>query len=441
MTQCNILLPASLEPRLQERYRLLVHEHLQTSQPLAPGPKALPAPTSTKAAAQAAWRFFNNPLISLPDLAQPLIAQAQHALERDCQHYGLVMHDWSCLTYKTHHSKKDRIQLKNRRHYGYEWQSALLVSDHTGQPLAPLVQNVRAQGGLYSTRADQPLKPLAHLEELTERMDYLAKQGWTRPLVHLVDREADSVGHYRRWIKRNHQFVVRAKGCQRVQWEGQEWLLSQVVDTLRQQQRLQFSREVRLKGQPAWQYVAETALTLTRPARHKYKARGKVRSRTVAGEPIQLRLIVSDVRDAQGKVLATWLLLTNVAASVTAEQIALWYYWRWEIESFFKLVKSAGHQLESWQQETGLSLARRLLVASMACVLVWQVARDPSPQAAELRQGLVRLSGRQMKHGTAWTMPALLAGTWTLLAMLALLKEEELHRLQELAHRFFGGSS
>ena len=27
-----------------------------------------------------------------------------------------------------------------------------------------------------------------------------------------------------------------------------------------------------------------------------------------------------------------------------------WYYWRWKIESFFKLLKSAGQQLESWQQ-------------------------------------------------------------------------------------------
>lgn len=34
------------------------------------------------------------------------------------------------------------------------------------------------------------------------------------------------------------------------------------------------------------------------------------------------------------------------------------------IESFFKLLKQAGHQLESWQQESGLALAKRLLLAN-----------------------------------------------------------------------------
>ncbi|MEZ5477737.1 MAG: hypothetical protein R3E95_09720 [Thiolinea sp.] len=62
-------------------------------------------------------------------------------------------------------------------------------------------------------------------------------------------------------------------------------------------------------------------------------------------------------------MLAEWFLLTNVAA-VDAATVALWYYWRWRIESFFKLMKSAGHQLESWQQESALAIAKRLLVAS-----------------------------------------------------------------------------
>ncbi|MCX7066381.1 MAG: transposase [Methylococcales bacterium] len=61
-------------------------------------------------------------------------------------------------------------------------------------------------------------------------------------------------------------------------------------------------------------------------------------------------------------------MITNVPA-VEASEIALWYYWRWKIERFFKRLKSAGQNLESWQQETGLAIAKRLLVVSMACVL------------------------------------------------------------------------
>ena len=110
--------------------------------------------------------------------------------------------------------------------------------------------------------------------------------------------------------------------------------------------------------------------------------------------------------DATGKTLAVWYSLTNVPAAVPAATVALWYYWRWRVESLFKLLKSHGHQVEHWQQEGGEAIAKRLLVAAMACALVWRVQRHPAPAAAELRALLVRLSGRQQTHGREPTAPA-----------------------------------
>jgi hypothetical protein len=101
------------------------------------------------------------------------------------------------------------------------------------------------------------------------------------------------------------------------------------------------------------------------------------------------------------------LLLTNLGQEVSAEMIAEWYYWRWIIESYFKLCKSAGQHLEEWQQETAPAIAKRLLIAAMACIVVWQIQRDDSSAEAELRQLLLRLSGRQVRRGQA-TAPALL---------------------------------
>jgi hypothetical protein len=111
---------------------------------------------------------------------------------------------------------------------------------------------------------------------------------------------------------------------------------------------------------------------------------------------------------------------------VPAERVALWYYWRWRVESYFKLLKGAGLHLERWQQETALAVAKRLLVASMACVVVWQVARSQAPEAAEVRRLLVRLSGRQMKWGVEFTEPALLSGLWVLLALVKVLGHHDL---------------
>ncbi|WP_390881375.1 transposase [Thalassoroseus pseudoceratinae] len=55
-----------------------------------------------------------------------------------------------------------------------------------------------------------------------------------------------------------------------------------------------------------------------------------------------LRLI-----DDEDFTVAQWTLLTNVDSSeVSAQMVAYWYYRRWQIESFFKLLKSYGQELE-----------------------------------------------------------------------------------------------
>ena len=139
------------------------------------------------------------------------------------------------------------------------------------------------------------------------------------------------------------------------------------------------------------------------------------------------------------KLLAEWLLLTNVT-DIEGSEIALWYYWRWQIECFFKLLKKAGHDLESWQQETGLAILKRLLVVSMACVLVWEIAASKGKKADAFRAFLIKLSGRQMKWGKPFTNPALLAGLWVYFSMQEVLSSyssEELSIFQETAQDFF----
>lgn len=346
-----------------------------------------------------------------------------------------MIHDESHLNYNFHPSKGDRIRLSHSYDWGYDLRSALLVSDVDGAPLAPVCQQVVAASGVQSTRAQQPLSRRAYVDELAEEMAYVEGLELGRPLVHVVDAEGDAADLHRQW--RQYRHLVRAKGRQRVEHQGQSKLLSQVAKELKEQGALQHCREVKFEGYPAQQYVGETQVTITRYGRTKRKQGRKVKQTYIPGPPVTLRLVVSEVRSAEGKVLALWLLLSNVGSQVAAEQLALWYYWRWRIESFFKLLKSAGHEVEHWQQETALAVAKRLLVASMACVFVWQLAREATPEAEELRELLVRLSGRQMKRKTPWTMPALLAGVWVLLAMLETLKDYDLDRLRQMAGKFF----
>ena len=66
--------------------------------------------------------------------------------------------------------------------------------------------------------------------------------------------------------------------------------------------------EGRLAGRKARLFVAETEVVLHRPARRK-EGNKKV---DIPGPPLPLRLVVTEVRDTEGRVLARWLLLSNV---------------------------------------------------------------------------------------------------------------------------------
>ena len=424
----NIPTPA-LEPRLQRRYVQLVEEHLRSAPPLAAGPAALPRLTAAFASTQAAWRFFANDTVTLADLVQPLQATGRQALATSPADYALLVHDWSILNYHRHASKPDQILFSKGSDRGYELASALLVDAASGDPLAPLELRLRTATTVHSTRAPAPPASRNHLDGVLPTMQAAAALALPRPLVHVIDCEGDSVGHLRRWHKHRQLFLVRTDGTRTVRWRGRDYRLPEVVATLEKERAFGAPRSVRYHAHAATQAVAAAEVVLTRPAYRNRQGRRQV----IRGKPLRLRLVVSQVRDADGTLLAQWCLLTNVPPAVDADRIALWYYWRWRIESFYKLLKSAGQQLEAWQQESPAALTKRLVVASMACVVVWQLARLEGAEGEQWRSLLVRLSGRQMKRGVAFTLPALLAGLWVLLAMTEILTHYDLGDIQRLA--------
>ena len=435
------------EPRLQRRYKKLVVSHLRPADRLAAGLHDPDPGAGPFAAAQAAWRFYANGSVGLARLAAPLVECARAGAGSCCDGRVLVVLDWCPLHYGSHASKADRVALAHSKDLGYDLLTALAVSDRDGSPLAPLCLELRAADGVHTTRADRPLPPPSRLDRLGPVMGHAAGllSGPGREPVFLIDREADSVGHYRRWHRRGHRFVVRAGAGRKVLHEGRERKLSEVLSLLRRRGAFAPARDVEFKGKPARQSVAETAVVLHRPARtHRVDRRtGRLRHRNVRGTPLPLRLVVSEVRDGEtGAVLATWLLLTDLPPEADAATVALWYYWRWRIECYHKLLKGAGQQAESWQQETAAALARRLAVASMAAVVVWGLARDRRPEAAELRTVLVRLSGRQMKRtkdSRGFTEPALMAGLAVLLPMLELLDHADPRDLRRLLQAVLPG--
>jgi hypothetical protein len=428
--------PEAFGPQLQPRYRQLVEEHLSPADRLAAGLRALPDGDKAFASTQAAWRFYANPRVNIRQLAKPLVDAAREGIAEACDEFVLVVHDWCNLHFNTHTSKEDRVSLSRSDDLGYEVHAVLSVGDRGGDPLAMIGMSLRASDGTRDSWKGGVRPARAPLDELAPAMTFVEEQRLGKPAVHIIDAEADSVGHFRDWVATpGRYFLVRADATRIVTHRGEEHSVEQTRQTLRKTNAFRFSRKVRYKGKSARQYVAEAQVILTRPAYPRRKDKSK--PTTVPGPPVRLRLVVSEVRDGDGKVLATWFLLTNVPKKVKAETAALWYYWRWRIESYFKLLKSAGQQVEEWQQQSAMAITKRLLVASMACVVVWQLMWSKAPEAVPLRDLLIRLSGRQMKHGRPFTAPALLAGLWTLLSMLCVLDHYSVDEIRRLASVVF----
>jgi hypothetical protein len=406
-------------------------EHLHGSDPLAAGIHALAVPELADgfAAVLGAHRFLHNDTVTLPRLIEPPQQLARRWRAQAAKTWGLVIHDWSLLNYPTHRRKTDQAKVNNGR--GYELTTVLLVEGDAGQPVAPLELRLLSARGVFSTRTPAPAKKAYRIDEVLPSMQAVADLGLGGPLVHVIDAEADALAQYRAWQAVGQHFLVRADGSRKVRWQGEERSLADVAGRL----TFRRCREVGYRGQRAIQHVAEAEVVLDRPAWRKRRRGRRVINERVPGPPITLRLVVSRVSDATGRTLAVWYLLTNVPAAVDTATVALWYYWRWRIESLFKLLKSEGQQVEQWKQPDGEAIAKRLVVAAMACALVWQLQRQPSEEAGTLRRLLVQLSGRQMKWGQESTTPALLAGMWVLLAMLAALEHhsvEDLRRFKQL---------
>ena len=408
---------------MQKRYVKMVKAHMNAATRTAHGPRSLPDIGKSTTASQATWRFFSNERVTLQKLIEPLQQLGRDGCHASNSPFVLLVHDWCKLGYGSQkRRKKDLYQLTHKDDIGYDLYTALLMEADTGITLAPMQTHLQTADQVYSTAEHPPGCDDHHLDHLQPTMDEADAWDLPRRVVHVIDREANSLGRLRSWHAAGHLFLVRCDD-RRVLCESESILLTELNARLDEQLKFTDAGKARYQGKKVHREVAEKTVTLHRP--HSEVIDGK--KRTVTGEPIEVRAVFVRLVDKDNWVLAEWFLLTNVPADqAPAAEIGKWYYFRWRIESFFKLLKSHGLELEYWQQESGLAIAKRLLVAAMACVVVKQLEASESESVIKFRKYLVRLSGRRMKHKVEFTAPALLAGYYVHLAMTQYLEENEL---------------
>lgn len=392
-----------MELRLKKRYEQLLKGHMQTKSKLAAGPAVPPSIESSKAAIQGAWRFFNNEAISVMELSKPILEQLDTATNQ-CEKYILCANDWSRISYNKHEAKTHKRVLMHKKDLGYELQSSLLISDRDGQPLLPVVVNLSTANQVLSSYSEQIAVDHPHLQELAERSQWLQQQvAGDKKLVQIVDREGDSVGFLRE-VPAEQGFLVRCRKNSQVEYNGEAIKLERLAEKLEESK----GEHVKYKKENCRLHYAEAPAYLTREAKQK-----RYQDEKQPASKIEVKVVIARLVNSRGECLSTWYLISNILEE-TGKKLSQWYAWRWKIESFFKLLKQAGFQLESWGQQTPEAIAKRMMIALMACTLIWQLQADQSAQSKEFKKQLLKMSGRQLKPN-ACTDSALLAGLWVYL--------------------------
>lgn len=311
-----------MEPRLQRRYLQLVQEHMKSANRNAAGPALKPGENQAFSATQAAWRFFSNPNVGLLDLIEPLREVGRLAANQCESGYMLLAHDWCKIDYKSHTAKKDLRQITHEHDIGYEMSTSLLIDGHSGASVAPMQMHLKTGTAVHSTAVDPPAMDVHRLDELTPTMVESQRWGLDRKIVHVIDREADTLGRMRQWDEAGHLFLVRCDD-RRVKWNGQSVLLSEIEEHFDREVLFQPCGEALYHGKTVAQEAAEAEVVLYRP--HSEVIDGE--KCTVNGEPITVRLVMTRLLDDDGYILAQWTLLCNVfdasISSYTASESVL----------------------------------------------------------------------------------------------------------------------
>jgi len=382
---------------------------------------------------QGAWRFYNNENVKIDDLNNPILKEGCEQINKECKEYCLIAYDWSHIDFRNHHAKKDCIETrrskKEAKSKGYDFQGSLAINDVTGKPITPLLMNLKTKDKVYSTYDSNIDINLKHLEELTIRSQYTNENlDIKKQIVDIVDREADSVEFLRSYHKDKRLYLVRAKDQSTLIFNNEKMQQKQLAKSMPKGKMV---KTIQYEKEDVKIYVNECDVTITRDACKTIidKETQKRYMKRIPGNAIKTRFVVVKLINDKQDIVATWMLLTNVPKKVNSKTIATWYYYRWNIETYFKLLKTSGFNLEKWKQEKAIALFKRLLIVSYVCVLVWKIQHSKQKQMEQLRKFLTKLGGRLISRNKQATASSLLAGIWVFLTMMDVLSLYDLDEL------------
>jgi len=242
------------------------------------------------------------------------------------------------------------------------------------------------------------------------QIEWLQQQEFDKPMVYLLER-LPQLQQMQSWRATGLSWLARGRGSLRVM-EGEDG--STTLVKLATQLEFAVPKSVIYKGKPVQQSAAEMIVRL------------RVKNADAGGEIAPaLRCVVTRIVDPHnGKQLAQWYLLSNVEASVSADQLVAWACWKQAVEPFYKLLRQAVQQLGGCTEPGDSDMPKRLLIAAQASTTVWRLAHKQDTWAGAARALLAQLAGHRIRSGaiTVASSTALFEGFGKLIALLQALE-------------------
>jgi hypothetical protein len=327
---------------------------------------SIPAACGGWGETRAAYRLFDHPEVTAAHVLAPHIACTEERLRGYPR--VLCIQDTTELDYTT---KKGSITDLGPLNYESRWGLYLhptLALTPERVPLGLLDAHlwVREPGSLGQEK--DPNRPLEEKESLRwvdgfARVNELAEQLTDTRLTYIADREGDL---YDLFVEapcpeRGADWLVRVQHADRLLTDGRK--LRAVIDAAPVLTEITFERPAAngRRARTVHQHIKVVRVTLKAPARP---------DRTLPDVTVTA-LLASEPHPPAGEDPLDWLLLTNLPVE-TAEQAIeklSWYLCRWQIEVYFKVLKS-GCRVEQLQLEKRERLEPAL---AFYMIIAWRV--------------------------------------------------------------------
>jgi hypothetical protein len=363
--------------------------------------------------AMSLYRFVDNDEAKLVDLRKARAATVLDTISEDSD--ILLLHDMSHLDYSRHNSKHDRRKIGDHRGMGYEYVCCMAVDPESGASLGVIHDTVINQDGpddrdmmdydydpLLADFSNEEKERLAanHRHQMAVHINGTSSMLKNRHVIDVGDREFDDIFILDCCKQNNRDFVIRSSGNRNIAVPQYDWIPKTVLTEKRYGHSIpddyvcvNFTKVIEhipmqsYKTLPLDSYnrvvdkanakrFAKLSIGSFKVCLYRMAKRNKNYVKTPRLVELNA-VVIRELKTPKNRKPLLWILFTSLAADNLEQMsyVGRCYELRWNIESFFRLLKS-GYRLTNIRFDNAQKIARYLVVITLAAMTILSLKKQ-----------------------------------------------------------------